>query len=327
MKVLIADPFEQSGRDGLTALGCEVTSDPALTPDTLPDAVARIDPAVLVVRSKKVRPAAIEAGKGLRLIIRAGAGYDNIDLPAATKKGVAVCNCPGMNAVAVAELVMGLLLCCDRRIPDQTADLRGGAGGGGGWNKKEYAKARGLKGLTLGVIGVGSIGREVVRRAKAFDMNVIAHSLNMNRDRAGDLRVEYGGSSREDLLAVLPRCDAVSLHVAATPESERMCDAGFFAAMKPGAYFINTSRGSVVDEAALAEAVKSKGVRAGLDVFAGEPSEGKAAWTTPLAALPGVYTTHHVGASTDQAQNAVADEVVRIVKVFRQSGRAENRVN
>lgn len=328
MKILIADPFEQSGRDGLTALGCEVTSDPALTPDTLPDAVAKIDPAVLVVRSKKVRPPAIEAGKSLRLIIRAGAGYDNIDLPAATAKGIAVCNCPGMNAVAVAELVFGLLLCCDRRIPDQTADLRAAAAGaGGGWNKKEYAKARGLKGLTLGVIGVGAIGREVVRRAKAFDMNVIAHSLNMTKDRAGDLRVEYGGSSREDLLAMLPRCDAVSLHVAATPESERMCDAGFFAAMKPGAYFINTSRGSVVDESALADAVRTKGIRAGLDVFAGEPSEGKTAWTTPLASLPGVYTTHHVGASTDQAQNAVADEVVRIVKVFRETGRTENRVN
>ncbi len=323
MKILIADSFEQSGRDGLAALGCEVVSDPALTPETLPDAVAKVDPTVLVVRSKKVRPPAIEAGKSLRLIIRAGAGYDNIDLPAATAKGIAVCNCPGMNAVAVAELVFGLLLCCDRRIPDQTADLRSGAG----WNKKEYAKARGLKGLTLGVIGVGAIGRAVVQRAKAFEMKVIAHSLRMTKERADDLGVEYGGSSREDLMAMLPRCDAVSLHVAATPESERMCDAAFFGAMKPGAYFINTSRGSVVDEAALAEAIKSKGIRAGLDVFANEPSEGKTAWTTALASLPGVYMTHHVGASTDQAQNAVADEVVRIVKVFRETGRAENRVN
>lgn len=323
MKVLIADQFEQSGRDGLSALGCEVTFDPAITPETLPDAIAKVDPAILVVRSKKVRPPAIEAAKSLKLIIRAGAGYDNIDLPAATSKGIAVCNCPGMNAIAVAELVFALLLCCDRRVPDQTADLRSGAG----WNKKEYAKARGLKGLTLGVVGVGSIGREVIRRAKAFDMNVVAHSVNMTKERAASLGVEFGGSSRQDLLAMAGRCDAISLHVAGTPQTEKMCDAEFFAALKPGAYFINTSRGSVVDEAALADAIKSKGIRAGLDVFANEPSEGKAAWTTPLASLPGVYTTHHVGASTDQAQNAVADEVVRIVKVFRETGRAENRVN
>src|SRR5690606_12900270 len=109
----IADQFEQSGRDGLAALGCEVVFEPSLTPDTLPDALAKLDPQVLVVRSKKVRPPAIDAAKSLKLIIRAGAGYDNIDLPAATARGVAVCNCPGMNAVAVAELVFALLLCCD----------------------------------------------------------------------------------------------------------------------------------------------------------------------------------------------------------------------
>lgn len=328
MKVLIADPFEQAGKDGLAALGCEVVSDPTLTPDTLPDAVAKLDPAVLVVRSKKVRPAAIQAAKGLKLIIRAGAGYDNIDLAAASAKSIPVCNCPGMNAVAVAELVFAHLLACDRRLPDQTADLRqGGAGGAGGWNKKEYAKARGLKGLTLGVVGVGAIGREVIKRAKAFDMHVWAHSINMTGDRALDLHVNFGGHSRGELLGMLRLCDAVTLHVSGNPESERMCDKEFFDAMQPGSYFINTSRGSVVDEAALADAIKSKGIRAGLDVFQNEPSEGKVAWTTPLASLPGVYTSHHVGASTDQAQNAVADEVVRIVKVFLKSGRAENRVN
>ncbi|MBC7834874.1 MAG: hypothetical protein H7Y88_07215 [Phycisphaerales bacterium] len=322
MKVLIADQFEQSGRDGLAALGDHIAFEPGLTPESLADAVATLDPTVLVVRSKKVKPPAIAAGKSLKLIIRAGAGYDNIDLAAASQRGIAVCNCPGMNTVAVAELVFGLLICCDRRIPDQTAELRAGA-----WNKKEYSRARGLKGLTLGVIGVGSIGREVVKRAQAFGMSCIAHSLNMNTERARDLGVTYGGSSNADMLSVVGRCDAVSVHVAANRQSEKMCGTAFFGAMKPGAYFINTSRGSVVDEAALANAVTSKGIRAGLDVFEDEPAEDKVAYSTKLASLPGVYTTHHVGASTDQAQNAVAEEVVRIVKVYRSSGEFENRVN
>lgn len=322
MKVLIAESFEQSGRDGLAGLGCEVVFDPAVTAEALPEVMTRLDPTVLVVRGKKVKAPAIVAGNALKLVIRAGAGYDNIDLPAATSKGVAVCNCPGMNAVAVAELVMGLMLACDRRIPEQCAQSQAGQ-----WNKKEYAKARGLKGLTLGLVGVGAIGREVSTRAKAFGMTVIANSLNMTRERAADLGVEYGGASRKELLDMISRCDVVSLHVSANPQSERLANAEFFGAMKKGAYFINSSRGSVVDEAALAEAIKTKGIRAGLDVFAFEPAEGTAAWTNELTKLPGVYATHHVGASTDQAQNAVAEEVVRIVKVYKQTGRIENKVN
>ncbi len=185
-----------------------------------------------------MRPQAIAAGKSLGLIIRAGAGYDNIDTGAAAKQGVAVCNCPGTNAVAVAELVFALLLSCDRRVPDQVAETRAGK-----WNKKEYAKARGLKGLTLGVIGVGAIGRQVIKRARAFDMEVWAHSLNMTPERALDLGIKYGGRTRDELLSMVSQCDAVTIHVAANPESERMCDAAFFAAMREGAYFINTSRG------------------------------------------------------------------------------------
>ncbi len=322
MRTLIADKFEKQGIDGLAGLGCEVTVNTDVSAADLPGLVATLDPEVIVVRSKKVQAPAIEAAKSLKLIIRAGAGYDNIDCKAASAKGIAVCNCPGMNAVAVAELVIGLLVCCDRRIPDQVTELRNGQ-----WNKGAFAKARGLKGMTLGVIGVGGIGREVIRRAKAFDMNCIAHSLNMNPLRAQDLGVGHGGKSRQDLLKMLPECDAVSLHVAANPESEKMCDAEFFAAMKTGAYFINTSRGSVVDEAALREAIQTKGIRAGLDVFENEPAESKTSWQTPTVALPGVYGTHHCGASTDQAQFAVAEEVVRIVKVYRNTGKFENRVN
>lgn len=323
-RILIADKFEQSGIDALKSLSCEVISMPDVGAERLAGAIAEHKPTVLIVRSTKVQKAAIAAGAaaGLKGIVRAGAGVDNIDLVAASEAGIAACNCPGMNAAAVAELAFALLLAMDRRIVEQTIDLRAGK-----WNKKEYSKSRGVKGSTLGVIGLGSIGREVVKRAKAFGMNIIAHSLNMNLDRALDLGVSYGGQTRSELLKMLPRCDGVTIHASANPESEKMCDAAFFAAMKPGAYFINTSRGAVVDEAALAEAVKARGIRVASDVFVNEPTTGEASWNCALASLPGVIGTHHVGASTDQAQLAVAEETVRIVRVFRQTGVFENRVN
>lgn len=322
LNVLVADKFEKIGLEGLKALGVNVVNQPEAGAGDLAGAIRAADPAVLVIRGSKTPKAAIDAGGSIKGIIRAGAGYDNIDLAAASARKIAVCNCPGMNAAAVAELVFALLLALDRRVVEQSVDLRAGV-----WNKKEYSKARGLKGLTLGIIGAGGIGREVIARAKAFGMKVIAHSLNMTKDRAADLGVEFGGSTRADLLAMLPRCDAVSVMVAANKESEKMADAAFLAAMKPGAYLINTSRGSVVDEGALAEAIRTKNLRVGLDVYAGEPAGGNATWKSALADLPGVIGTHHVGASTDQAQNAVAEEVVRIVRVFMETGRWENQVN
>lgn len=321
MKVLIADKFEQVGIDGLKALGCEVLSQPTAGAN-LGGALAEADPQILVVRSTKVPAAVMDRAKSLKVIIRAGAGVDNIEVPAATAKNIVVCNTPGMNAVAVAELAMGLLLCCDRRIPDQCEALKAGQ-----WDKKGFGKARGLKGLTLGVIGVGHIGQEVIKRATAFGMSVVAWSRGITPQHAAALNCEFGGTDTPALLKLAARCDAISVHLPAAPSTNKLFGKDFFAAMKPGAYFINTSRGSLVDEAALREAIKTKNVRAGLDVYEGQPSEAQAQWTCETAKLPGVYTTHHSGASTDQAQNAVAGEVVRIVKVYRESGRVENAVN
>jgi D-3-phosphoglycerate dehydrogenase / 2-oxoglutarate reductase len=322
VNVLIAEKLEQSGIDGLKALGCTVLSDPGLAPEAIPGAVGASGAQVLIVRGKKVPGAVIRDSRGLKLIVRAGAGYDTIDVGAASTAGVAVCNCPGMNSVAVAELAMGLLLACDRRIPEGTASLRAGA-----WNKKEFSKARGLKGSTLGVIGMGAIGQEVAKRAKAFDMTIVGWSVPFSPAEAARLGVEFGGSDRASILAMLPRCDAVTVHVAALDQTLRMCDSQFFGAMKKGAYFINTSRGSVVDEAALRQAIQENGIRAGLDVFENEPGTPEAAWQCPTVTLPGVAATHHIGASTDQAQEAVAAETVRIVKVFKETGRFENCVN
>ena len=322
MRVLIADKFEEAGVEALRRAGHEVRIDPDLSPETLAGAIADFGPEVLVVRSTKVPGDVIRGASGLRAIIRAGAGYDNIDCAAAGEAGIPVANCPGMNAVAVAELAMGLLICCDRRIPDQCEQLRVGR-----WNKQEFARARGLKGRTLGIVGVGAIGEAMIRRARAFEMDICAWSKHMDDERAASLGVTNCGESRAELLEMLGRCDAVSVHIALNDETRGMCDREFFERMRDGAYFINTSRGAVVDEDALAWAVRDKGIRAGLDVYCDQPSTKRCEWTTPLAQLPGVYTTHHCGASTDQAQLAVAEETVRLIDVLARTGRLENCVN
>lgn len=318
MKILIADKFERVGVDGLKELGCTVVDRPALTADELPAALAEEDPAVLVVRSTRVSADALHAGRSLGLVIRAGAGIDTIDVAAASAHGVFVSNCPGRNSLAVAELVMGLLLSCDRRIPDQVADIRAGK-----WRKGEYAKARGLYGRTLGIVGLGQIGREVARRAQAFGMHVAAWSRNLTTELAETLDVAYC----ETPIEVARVADAVTVNVAATPETKHLIDAAFLAAMRPGAYLINTSRGSVVDEGALLEAVRTRGLRAGLDVFQDEPGSSSGEVDKPLAREPGIYVTHHVGASTEQAQVAIAHEVVRIVEAFLDHGEVPNCVN
>jgi D-3-phosphoglycerate dehydrogenase len=321
MKVLVADKFEQVGIEGLKALGCEVLYDAAAGPK-MAEVVAGVNPDILVVRSSKVPGAAMEKAPRLKVIIRAGAGVDNIDVPAATSRRIQVCNCPGMNAVAVAELAMGLLICCDRRIPDQCDALKAGK-----WNKKGFAKGKGLKGMTLGVIGVGAIGQEVIKRAVAFGMDVVAWSRSITPQHAQALSARFGGNTTPDLLELARTCDAITVHLPAAASTNKLFGKQFFDAMKPGAYFINTSRGSLVDEAALREAVQAKGLRAGLDVYENQPAEAEAPMDCETARLSGVYTTHHVGASTDQAQLAVAEEVVRIVKVYKERGKVENSVN
>ena len=318
MKVLIADKFEKSGLDALEALGVELTNDASLDGDSLTKALVELDPDVLVVRSTKVKAPSIEAASKLSLIVRAGAGYDTIDVAVASEKGIFVANCPGKNSVAVAELVWGLILSCDRRIPDQTADLRDGV-----WKKKEYAKARGVHGRTLGIVGLGTIGKEVASRGRAFGMNVIAWSRSLTEARASALGIGY----RPSAVDVARDADVVSINVAATADTRGLVDEAFCAALRPGAYLINTSRGSVVDEAALQAAIRDKGVRAGLDVYASEPTAGGKEFADDIVKEAGVYGTHHVGASTDQAQVAIAGEAVRIIESYLKTGQVANCVN
>lgn len=318
MKVLIADKFEPVGVDGLKDLGCDVVLRPDVKADELPATIQEVNPKVMVVRSKKVNEAGLRAGPGLSLVIRAGAGIDNIDVAAASRLGIFVSNCPGKNSIAVAELILGLLLALDRRIPDQVAELRQGE-----WRKDEYTKARGLHGRTLGIVGLGQIGREVARRAQSFGMKVVAWSRNLTDDEADRLGIGYC----ETPLEVARLSDAVSVNVAGTAETKNLVNAEFLAAMKPGAYLINTSRGTVVDEAALEKAVRERGLRAGLDVYQNEPPGSSAEFRPGIVAAPGVYGTHHIGASTGQAQVAIAHEVIRIVDGFMRTGVAPHCVN
>jgi D-3-phosphoglycerate dehydrogenase len=317
MKVLIADKFEESGIDGLKEIGCEIVYSPDLKDDSLVAAIRDTQADILVVRSTRVTEAALAAGR-LTLVVRAGAGYNTIDVKAASSRGIYVSNCPGKNSIAVAELAFALILALDRRLPDNVADLRHGK-----WNKKEYGKARGLYGRTLGLIGLGQIGREMIARARSFGMNVTGWSRSLTPESAAELGIAY----RQTIIEVAHDCDILSMHIALAPDTRGVINADVFEAMKPGSYLINTSRAEVVDQAALKQAVKTKGVRAGLDVFANEPEGATGDFDDEIVTLPNVYGTHHIGASTDQAQEAIAAETVRIISAFKETGKVPNVVN
>jgi D-3-phosphoglycerate dehydrogenase / 2-oxoglutarate reductase len=317
MKVLIADKFEASGVRGLEGIGCEVDYRPGLLEETLLEAVRETQAEVLVVRSTKVTEAALDAGR-LSLVVRAGAGYNTIDVKAASARGIFVSNCPGKNSVAVAELAFALMLALDRRVPDNVADLRAGK-----WDKKEYGRARGLYGRTLGLIGLGQIGREMIPRAHAFGLEVVGWSRRLTPESAAALGITF----RQTILEVANESDILSIHLALTPDTRGVIGAEVFDVMREGAYFINTSRAEVVDQQALAQAVRARGLRAGLDVFAEEPTAASGEFADEIVRLPGVYGTHHIGASTEQAQEAIAAETVRVIRTFKETGKVPNVVN
>ncbi len=333
MKVLVADKFENSGIEGLEAAGCEVVYEPDLKDESLTSAIAASGASVLVVRGTGVSMEMLDAGR-LSLIVRAGAGYNTIDVAAASRRGIYVSNCPGKNAIAVAELAFGLILSLDRRIPDNVADLRAGT-----WNKKEYSKAQGLFGRTLALLGVGSIGREMIRRAAGFGIDVVVWSRRFNGEDRPMIDIEARELGLDSVLRSISidlaptpieaasRADIVSVHVALSPETRHLVNAALLSRVRRGAIFINTARGEVVDYAALAAAVKDRGLRVGVDVYADEPASATAPFKDALVSLPGVYGTHHIGASTDQAQEAIAAETVRIIRSYKDTGRVPNVVN
>ncbi|HEY7283964.1 MAG TPA: NAD(P)-dependent oxidoreductase [Vicinamibacterales bacterium] len=323
---MIADKFEQSGLDGLKKAGCDVVYQPDLKDEALAAAIKETGADVLVVRSTAVNAAMLEAG-ALSLVVRAGAGYNTIDVATASRRGIYVSNCPGKNSIAVAELAMALILALDRRVPDNVVELRAGT-----WNKKEYSKARGLFGRTIGLLGYGNIGQETARRAHAFGLRVLVWSRRFARaDRAAaaalaaeaGVPIELAPTPQE----LAERSDILSIHLALNADTKGLVNASILDKLKPGSFVINTARAEVMDYAALEKAVREKKLSVGLDVFAGEPTSATGEFKDQLLSLPGVYGTHHIGASTDQAQEAIAAETVRIIAAYKDTGKVPNVVN
>lgn len=318
MRILIADKLAPFVPGRLQDLGAIVTVDPKAEGESLAARIKELDPDVVIVRSTKVEAAQIESGGSLALVIRAGAGVNTIDLATCSKRGVYVANCPGKNAVAVAELTIGHLVNLDRRIADNVAALRAHT-----WDKKRFGVARGLRGRTLALLGCGQIGREVGKRARAFEMKLVAWDPWLCDADAEALGITKAATPED----AVHDADAVSVHLALAKETRGRIGESVFAAMKPGAYFLNTARAEVVDADAMMRAIIEKQIRCGLDVFPDEPSASQAPYAHAIVDQPNVYGTHHIGASTDEAEEAVGYEVLRIVQAYRDGASIPNCVN
>ena len=311
MKVLVADALSEAGIEMLRKRGIHVDAKVGLNEDELVKIIVDYDG--LIVRSAtKATRRILEAGKNLKVVGRAGVGVDNIDEAAATERGILVMNTPAGNTLSAAEHTMALLLSLARQIPQAAASLRRGE-----WDRKTYAGVE-LAGKTLGIIGLGRIGREVASRAKAFQMRVVAFDPFISPEVAKELSVELG--AMEKLFA---ESDFLTIHTPLTQQTERLLGAAELAKMKKGARVLNVARGGIVDEQALHDALKSGHLGgAALDVFQDEPPKN-----SPLLALANFIGTPHLGASTQEAQEKVALQVAEQVAEYLAEGKIANAVN
>jgi D-3-phosphoglycerate dehydrogenase len=316
MRVLVADRLSAGSLDEMRALGVEVVYEPDLTPSELPAALHGIN--VLIVRGTEVSERAIEAGEALNLIIRAGAGVNTIDVHTASERGIYVANCPGKNASAVAELTFTLIGCLDRRVPDAVSSLRSGK-----WQKQEYAQALGLRGRTIGIVGLGHVGRAVLRLAHAYEMLPYGWSRSLTSSRAAELGVARFTSLEE----LARRSQVLTVHLDLTERTRGIVSRAVLEALPDGAMVINTARNELVDYRALTELVSKKGLRVGLDVYPEEPESRDSKYDHAILKSGLVYGTPHIGASTDEAQIAIANEAVRILRSFILKGEVPNVVN
>ena len=308
--------MDLSAFEELKILGIEILYHPELNKETLPGALDGIG--ILVVRSTEVSAAAIAAAKQLNLVVRAGAGTNTIDVAAASSRGIYVANCPGKNAIAVAELTMGLILALDRRICDATSDLRAGR-----WEKGKYSGGRGLFGRRIGIAGLGAIGREVLERACAFGLEPHAWSRSLTPNRAAKMDVGFA-RTLEELAA---KADVLSIHLPLTSHTRGVVGRRVLEALPDGAIVVNAARSEVMDYEALSELAAKKGLRVGLDVLPDEPSGSSGAIDPTLFERGVIYGTPHIGASTEQAQRAIALETARIVRSFLTEEDVPNVVN
>lgn len=309
MRILVADKFSVEAIEEMASNGHDVEYSPDLDAASLGAALEGFQ--AVVVRSTVLSSDTIESNDALELIVRAGAGTNTIDIGAATVNSVTVCNTPGKNAVAVAELALGLMLAIDRSIPDNVADLRAGV-----WNKQLYSQSRGLKGRKLGIVGFGDIGIEVAKRAAAFGLEIHTVDRSGRSETALEHIAKLDVTTVKNLEELFSAVDIISLHVPSIPQTVGMLGAELLAYVRPGSVIINTSRGDVVDEDALLAVIDDKDLHVGTDVYGNEPGAGEKVFVSALAQHPRVYGTHHIGASTEQSQQAVADEVVKVIGAF-----------
>jgi D-3-phosphoglycerate dehydrogenase len=311
MQIVVADDLPSSALALFHQEGWHVDARTGRTPEQLASDIANAD--ALVVRSAtKVTAAIIAAAPRLRAIARAGTGVDNVNVEAATARGIVVMNAPGANTISVTELVMAQLLALARRLPAADASMKQGK-----WDKKSFLGEE-IRGKVLGLVGFGRVGREVARRAKAFGMPVVAHDPFVSAESMAELSVEH--VSLDDLCA---RSDYISLHLPATAETRHLFDAARFARCKRGVKLINTARGELIDEPALVEAIRSGQVgAAALDVFTQEPTTNH-----ELQQLPQVIASPHIAASTREGQEQVGLETAAALRDYLKSGTIRNAVN
>jgi len=316
MRLLIADAIDTQPLEELRLLGIEIVSDPTLTRDSLPQALAGVG--ILVVRRTEVTKEALEGARELNLIVRAGSGTGNIDVEAASARGIYVANCPNKNAAAVSELVMGLALALDRRLVDAHNSLKNGR-----WERGEYGSEHGLLGRHIGIAGLGATGREVLQRARAFGMRPHVMSRAMTAQKAQRLDVAFA-PTLEHLASV---SDVFTVHLPLTPSSRGVVSRTVLEALPKGAIVINTSHAALMDLDALAEIAPRKGLRVGLDVHAGEPREPSSKFDSRFANMQNFLCTPHIGGASRQAQRAIAEEVTRVVRCFLTEENVPNVVN
>jgi D-3-phosphoglycerate dehydrogenase / 2-oxoglutarate reductase len=315
MRLVIADPIDTQPLEELRVLGIEIVEKSVTDKEGFARALA--DASVLVVRGSEITAEVLASAKKLNLIVRAGSGLGNIDVPAASARGIYVANCPGKNAASVAELVFGMMLALDRRLIEATKDLADGH-----WDKTKYASEMGLMGRRIGIAGLGGTGREVLSRARAFGLVPHVYSRSLSLAKATRLEVGFAATMR-DLAA---KSDILTIHLPLNEKTRGIVSREVIAAIPDGAIVINTSRSEVIDHAALLELAESKRLRCGFDVFPNEP-RGRDKCDYPFLKKPGFVGTPHIAASTKQAQRAIAQEVARIVRSFLTEENVPNVVN
>lgn len=316
MRLLIADAIDTQPLEELRLLGVEIVVNPTLTRDTLPAALAGVG--ILVVRRTEVTREALDGARELNLIVRAGGGSGNVDVEAASARGIYVANCPNKNAAAVAELVMGMAVALDRRVFDAHGAMRDGR-----WERGEFGSEQGLWGRHIGIAGLGATGREVLSRARAFGMRPHVMSRAMTAQKAQRLDVAFA-PTLEHLASV---SEVFTVHLPLTPSSRGVVSRNVLEALPSEAIVINTAHAALFDLDALAEIAPRKRLRVGLDVHTAEPREPSAKFDARFANLPNFLCTPHVGGATRQAQRAIADEVTRVIRCFLTEENVPNVVN